>query len=217
MPKAAEKPLREELSLRAYGRRRGVSHTAVVKAVKTGRLTKCLVRRGRRILVDPVKADSEWADNTDPAMALEPEARAGGVEPGTAPANAGKKKQAGLYGPELDQVAEDLGARKPGSEAKTTGAGTGLSEVRRQHLGIQTRLAQLDLDERNGELVRSNEVRAQAFKMARDVRNAMLLIPNRVAPLVATETDAHAIRQILTLEITNALEAMSAAQDPAHG
>lgn len=212
-PGPEQPPLREELSLRAYARRRNVSHTAVVKAVKSGRLTAALVRSGRRIKVDPAKADLEWDANTDPARGTDPKHRAGGVAPGTMPANAGTtKRQVGLYGPELEDIAGEL---EHGAGTGST-TGLGLSEIRRQHIGIQARLAQLDLDERTGLLVRANQVRAEAFAMARAVRNAMLLIPNRVAPLLASETDAHTIRQMLTHEITNALEALSTAE-PADG
>ncbi len=52
-----------ELSLRAYARHRGVSETAVRKAIKSGRITKN--KNGK---VDPKIADQEWQKNTDPAQ-----------------------------------------------------------------------------------------------------------------------------------------------------
>ncbi|MDP3403598.1 MAG: hypothetical protein Q8S03_02840, partial [Brevundimonas sp.] len=46
--------------MRAYAARRGVSHTAVQKAVRTGRVTT--LADGS---IDPAVADRQWASNTD--------------------------------------------------------------------------------------------------------------------------------------------------------
>ena len=50
------------LSIRAYARQRGVSHVAVLKAVKQGRVT--LEPDGT---VDAAKADASWERSSDPA------------------------------------------------------------------------------------------------------------------------------------------------------
>ena len=50
------------LSIRAYAKHRGISHTAVRKAVEAGRIPQ--EPDGS---IDPVKADAAWAANTDPA------------------------------------------------------------------------------------------------------------------------------------------------------
>ena len=47
------------LSIRAYAQHRGVSHTAVAKAIKAGRISK--EPDGS---IDPAKADAQWARNT---------------------------------------------------------------------------------------------------------------------------------------------------------
>src|SRR5688572_25204215 len=49
------------LSIRAYARHRGVSHVAVLRAAKQGRVS--LEPDGT---IDPVKADAAWARSTDP-------------------------------------------------------------------------------------------------------------------------------------------------------
>jgi hypothetical protein len=51
------------LSIRAYAEHRGVSHVAVMKAIKTGRITT--LPDGR---IDPVVADAQWDANTLPAQ-----------------------------------------------------------------------------------------------------------------------------------------------------
>lgn len=54
------------MSLRAYARRRGVSPMAVTFAIRSGRLSRSVVRtaQGPKI-ADADVADREWADNTD--------------------------------------------------------------------------------------------------------------------------------------------------------
>jgi phage terminase Nu1 subunit (DNA packaging protein) len=50
------------MGIREYGRHRGVSHVAVLKAVRAGR-----IRRNRAGLIDSDAADRDWARNTHPA------------------------------------------------------------------------------------------------------------------------------------------------------
>ena len=49
------------LSIRAYARRRGVSHVAVLRAIKQGRVP--VEPDGT---IDPAKADASWERSTDP-------------------------------------------------------------------------------------------------------------------------------------------------------
>ncbi len=51
------------LSVSAYARHRGVAHSAVFRAIRTGRITK-----DKNGLIDPEKADAEWIKNTSPAQ-----------------------------------------------------------------------------------------------------------------------------------------------------
>ncbi len=52
------------LSARGYARHRGVSHTAVRKAIKTGRISTDSDGK-----IDARRADREWDSNTDPVKA----------------------------------------------------------------------------------------------------------------------------------------------------
>ena len=53
------------LSIRAYAQHRGLSHTAVAKAIKAGRIS--VEPDGK---IDPAKADAQWARNTLPSQNL---------------------------------------------------------------------------------------------------------------------------------------------------
>ena len=51
------------LSIRAYARQRGVSDTAVHKAIKSGRITP-----EPDGTINPIKANAAWNRNSDPAQ-----------------------------------------------------------------------------------------------------------------------------------------------------
>lgn len=77
------------------------------------------------------------------------------------------------------------------------------SRAKREH--CLARLAQLELDERRGELLRADDVEREAFAIARRVREAMTNIPDRIAAEVAALSDAAAVHQLLSREIRAAL------------
>jgi phage terminase Nu1 subunit (DNA packaging protein) len=61
------------LSARAFARRVGVDEAQVRKAIRTGRLERCLGRwQGRVVIADVALADREWRENQDPAKAPTP-------------------------------------------------------------------------------------------------------------------------------------------------
>lgn len=63
-----------------------------------------------------------------------------------------------------------------------------------------------------GELVAVEEVKNEAFNVARVVRNNLLNIPNRVSALLASLSDTEKIHMALTEEITNSLQELSNAK-----
>jgi phage terminase Nu1 subunit (DNA packaging protein) len=80
------------------------------------------------------------------------------------------------------------------------------SRARREH--YQAELAKLEVDHRRSELVAADAVKKEAYSVAKTVREALINIPDRVANLLAAETDASAIHMALTEEITQALEGL---------
>jgi hypothetical protein len=76
------------LSVNAYARRRGVSHTAVQQRILAGSLpTSARQIKGRWVIVDPDRADAEWDAHTRPWVSpdAEPPAAPG---PGRPPPSA---------------------------------------------------------------------------------------------------------------------------------
>jgi hypothetical protein len=70
------------------------------------------------------------------------------------------------------------------------------------------RLAKLEFEERSGQLVRADDVKNEAFKSARVVRDSILNVPDRIAAQLAAETEPGAIHIILTEELRKALEGL---------
>lgn len=80
------------------------------------------------------------------------------------------------------------------------------AEARAQHEKFKMRLAQLELEQREGKLVEADAVQRESFKAARQVRDALLNLPDRVAGVLAAETNQFKVHQMLTKEIRRALE-----------
>ncbi len=67
------------------------------------------------------------------------------------------------------------------------------------------RLAKIEFEERSGKLVSRDEVEIAAFNKFRTFRDGMLNVPDRVAAVLAAETDTAKVHEILTAEIRRAL------------
>lgn len=80
------------------------------------------------------------------------------------------------------------------------------AEARAKHEKFKMRLAELELEQREGKLVEADVVQRESFKAARQVRDALLNLPDRVAGVLAAETNQFKVHQMLTKEIRRALE-----------
>jgi hypothetical protein len=70
---------------------------------------------------------------------------------------------------------------------------------------VNRQIKEIALREKKGELVEIEQVKKDAFDTGRKVRDAMMNIPDRISPLLATEKKENKVRKILTTEIKNAL------------
>ena len=77
---------------------------------------------------------------------------------------------------------------------------------RTRYLKAKADLTELDVQERNGDLISASAVRDQDFKLARILRNNLQSIPDRTAPLLAANMDAASIHKALYDEINLTLE-----------
>ncbi len=54
-----------------------------------------------------------------------------------------------------------------------------------------------------------SEIEKEGFAMGRQIRDAILSIPDRLAPLLAAETDQHKVRMELDTGLRQALEGLA--------
>ena len=69
-------------------------------------------------------------------------------------------------------------------------------------------LREMEVRRKRGDLVEKVKVEAEAFRCGRTVRDALLALPDRLAGVLASESDQKKVHAILTKEIRQALEAL---------
>lgn len=87
-------------------------------------------------------------------------------------------------------------------------AATGpVSEQRARLLRAQADRAELDARQRAGELVLARDVDRELGRALRMLRDRILGVPDRCAPILAAETETSTVHLLLTAELRAALEA----------
>src|SRR3954468_1602706 len=169
------------LSIRAYARHRGVSHVAVMRAIKTGRVP--VEADGT---IEPAKADAAWQRSTDPgrAKSTPKAARAENLKP--------------VADAALGSVRETL--KEQGLPA---GSNVTFVQARTAHEIAKAHLARLRLQRMKGELVDRARATAMVFRLAREERDTWINWPARVAALMAAElgVEAHPLQKILETHV----------------
>lgn len=172
------------LSRRQYAAHRGVSHTAVGKAIASGRIT--VEPDGS---IDPVKADRQWDAQTDPAKQRGVHARALGSATAAATARAAAATRP-VPRAAIESVGEAL--REAGADP---GAGGEISFLRARMANevLKAQTAKVKLARMKGELVDRARTTAMVFDLARRERDAWQGWPARVAANMAADLgiDAH--------------------------
>ncbi len=106
---------------------------------------------------------------------------------------------------DADQQARGNGNRK------TRGDGYYAAKTARE--GYQAKQAQLDYEQRLGELVRRVDVEKAAFQKGRVLRDRFLSLPDRMAPIMAAESDANVCHAKMRAEILSILRELAAGDD----
>lgn len=168
------------LSIRAYARHRGVTDTAVHKAIRSGRINA--LADGT---IDPDQADAQWARNTS--------------APKTGTQHTSVKVK-------VAEVEGDSGGERSGAGATTTShsssggaGGTSLLQARTVNEVVKAQTNKVRLARLKGELIDRPQAIAHVFKLARSERDAWLNWPARVSAQMAAklELDAHTMHVAL--------------------
>lgn len=182
-----------EITKSELARRLGVSPSAVGKAIRHGRIADAVVTMpDGRDLLDEEKAVELWRKNT---LQQPPPASGGASRQPAAVAHVPAQvstKQLRAYIKALpeDEIPE-------------------LNESRAREKHYQAERAKLDALRGRGELVSTDDVRKEAAKLARQVRDRMLIIPARSSAMLATMQNQEEVRQLLQEEIEMALKGLA--------
>jgi hypothetical protein len=167
------------LSIRAYARHRGVTDTAVHKAIRSGRINA--LPDGT---IDPDQADAQWERNT------------------SAPKTGTQRTTVKVKVPEIDG---EGGGDRGGAGAVTnsgsggSAGGTSLLQARTVNEVVKAQTNKVRLARLKGELIDRPQAIAHVFKLARSERDAWLNWPARVSAQLAAklELDAHTMHVAL--------------------
>ncbi len=167
------------ISIRAYARHRGVSDTAVHKAIRAGRITP--EPDGS---IDANRADLEWASNSDNPKV-------------------GTTKRAEKV--TIKESNNDSSSVLPA--AMGTG-GTSLLQARTVNEVVKAQTNKVRLARLKGELVDRPQAIAHVFKLARAERDAWLNWPARVSAQLAAklDVDAHTLHVLLETAVREHLQ-----------
>ena len=178
------------LSIRAYAQHRGVSHTAVSKAIKAGRISK-----EPDGTIDLAKADAHWARNTLPSQNL----------------NTGAAKPAAKVA--TPAVSTPVSSREVQASLETRATAPDYQTSRAIREAYAARLAKLEFEERTGKLLNADEVKVKYFNLARLLRDRIQQIPRKLAPqivaAVVAQPDQRVVEDLLMDAIREALEELS--------
>lgn len=183
------------LSRRAYARHRGVSETAVRKAIGSGRIVP-----EPNGTIDPAKADAAWAGSTDPSQQRasgQPSERKPALRTSTETTPEPATRGAGRPVPTaaVEAVRETL---KEIGEAPSAGGMT-FVQARTANEVMKAQERRVRLQKLKGELVDRGRAVATVFGLARRERDAWVQWPARVAALIAADlgADPHAVETAL--------------------
>jgi hypothetical protein len=168
------------LSRRKYAEHRGVSETAVRKAIKKGTITT-----QKDGTIDPAIADRQWEKNTDPTKPLN-----------SVTGNPKHRKES------PDAPSDPMLGKGNGQDKDPI---AGYAKIRAARELYQMRLTKLEWEQKVGDHISREEVVAGARAAGQELTNKLLGFPGLVAPLVAG-MDVRACRTVLTKEVRRILE-----------
>ena len=193
------------VSFSKFAEIKGVSPAAVSLACKSRIKDAIVERKGRRML-DTDKALELWDRNTrrNGSERVSPEA---------------KQRDRRKHKPdEAEQIPEAalVVVPKPSSDQLKTLImglpedqipGLDVSRERKEHYNAE--LARLQALKEREELVPTADVKRMASTLGRQIRDNVMAIPNRVAPLLAAAQDSGEVHRLLSEELRTALRVLA--------
>lgn len=176
-----------------FAKAKGVTPAAVTHAIRSGRLNGALVTENGKQLIDLERGLALWDERT---------LRNNNAKVGTADDATPVRPARAVAPPTPDQVRAYI-------EALPEDAIPDLNESRARREHYQAEQAKLAALQGRGELVPVAEVKTEAFALARAVRDALMGIPDRLAPMLAATQDARQVHHLLSEELRVALRSLA--------
>ena len=192
------------ISFSDFARLKGVSAPAVTTACKS-RIAEAIVEHNGKRMLDRDKALELWDRNTKrngservsaaaqhrDRRELKPDFAGAPLPPPAQVPNAtGDQLKSLIMGLPEDQI--------PGLD---------VSRERKEHYNAE--LARLQALKEREDLVPTADVKRMASTLGRQIRDNILAIPNRVAPLLAAARDSAEVHRLLSEELSTALRVLS--------
>jgi hypothetical protein len=172
---------------------RGCSLTAVQKAIASKRITT--LADGT---IDPERANQEWAKNTFAGQTVN--RASGGYQPGFRVAEHSKPPRGGSGLPPLQE------APSPSGDPVVA-----YLRARAVKTSFEARTAQLEYEERAGKLIQAVRASEYAATFSAIVKDGLMAMPDRMAPMLAAVEDEKAIHRMLVAEVSALLRKVSKA------
>lgn len=189
------------VSQREYARMLNISNEAVSRAVKDKRIVKGWDATEKKIIVELANKEFgfQFQEGTTPENN-----QPVGLPTSEKPA---KQQAPGTDDGKASEDAEDdfkLNSRTNFQEARR------VKEIQQAKLiGIQKQLSELELKEREGELVRKDDVYKALFAFGQTIRVAILAVPDRTIDNILAARSRNEAHQLLTNALHGALEKLS--------
>lgn len=171
------------MSFAQYAKHRGVSKTAVSQAVKQGRITVKVDPRTAERYLESQRADVEWEKNSDQSKNVN--GGANGKRPPKKPAKGARVEEGDRNG--IPSLYDSRAIKE----------------------AYLARKAKVEYERLIGKLVPIDEVQAQAMEAGIALKSTIVSIPDRLAPMLAAETDPDVVHAMLLDELTKALEELA--------
>lgn len=177
----------KRVGLREYARRRGCSPASVSRAIAEQRLLESIRRDSKgHPRIDPELADMEWGANTDPGK-RPPRSEKEGTK---------ASEETPTQRPRVSRVSlNEEGDELPPFE-----------ESRARREAYAAKLKKLEFEELDGKLLRKKDVQKATFEISRTIRDSLLLLPHRLGPILAAESDTFTVQIRMEAEIRETLE-----------
>ena len=178
------------ISLRAYARMRGCSLPAVQKAIASKRITT--LADGS---IDPERANQEWAKNTFAGQTINRKSTA--AEPSRSGSAQPKPSPQPPVIPQSGEVSSDPVAAYLRARA--------VNET------FKAKVSQLEYEERAGKLIQALRASEYAATFSAIVKDGLMAMPDRLAPMLAAVDEEKAIHRMLVAEVSALLRKVSKA------